>query len=690
MSSGKVIVIFNGEIQSSSDSLAGYTIENGYTVQAFENGLVSTSKVNEGGILRISGGTARDTKVYSAGILDCQEGRLENTSLYSGAQLDLQGISVETTVIGAEMTLHDGGAAKSVTVMGAGQVLVNDGGYLESCALYSGNLDVNGGSAYDIEIIMGTMTISDSAFVSTVTLSDADASLLVEKGAIIYGLSSEGASTSVSADSAVINSELWSYTSEEGAGTVHASILTLHSGACHYGTLFIDSRSTLIAEAGSVIDFTMAGMEPEASALINDFSRISGAASFTMTVSAEQAVGTYALAGNAAGFTAPISLQCGEFTGRALNVGETVTYHNGNYALILNNGKLSADVKSFETAASAEALSWGDINGAENYVLEMGGAQFDIASQKVDLFGLANGDYAWRVRNVAEADNWQTGEAFSQTAAPEGPQKLEAVPNDATDLFFAKEDGIWGSGFMAQHVGNKGGWSGTGETVGLAGKARITDIFAGSEDASILVCSVPMAQASGVALFLDDIYSTCPVPEAKASARLSQINTILATEGADIIDLTSRRFAFDGGVTVHGNGGDDVIWANSGENTLFGGDGDDRIIGGSGNDILIGGAGDDILHGGGGSDIFCFGENWGNDTVSQLAGENDAVTLWFSQSNDILQLSFTADGNDTLITASTSDTIRAMGMSVTIDDCRFGAAGYETEYNTLAATGVFA
>ena len=33
------------------------------------------------------------------------------------------------------------------------------------------------------------------------------------------------------------------------------------------------------------------------------------------------------------------------------------------------------------------------------------------------------------------------------------------------------------------------------------------------------------------------------------------------------------------------------------------------------------------MHGGGGDDIFCFGENWGKDTVEQLAGGE--ITLWF-------------------------------------------------------------
>ena len=97
----------------------------------------------------------------------------------------------------------------------------------------------------------------------------------------------------------------------------------------------------------------------------------------------------------------------------------------------------------------------------------------------------------------------------------------------------------------------------------------------------------------------------------------------------DVIDMTSQRFAYSGdGVTIYGGLGDDTIWANNGHNTLFGDAGNDRIVGGARNDVIIGGIGNDSMHGGGGDDVFCFGENWGNDTIEQLSG--GSVTLWFA------------------------------------------------------------
>ena len=226
---------------------------------------------------------------------------------------------------------------------------------------------------------------------------------------------------------------------------------------------------------------------------------------------------------------------------------------------------------------------------------------------------------------------------------------------------------------MAKNMGN-GDWSGTGECVPLAGKGRITDIFAGSEDASVLVLG---GEGDGCALFLEDVYSAAK--GGAEQARLFRVDTIVATNGNDIIDLTSQIFGFSGGVTVKGGDGDDVIWANSGENMLYGGDGDDCIVGGSGNDTIIGGSGNDTLHGGGGQDAFCFCPGWGTDSVTQLDG--GTVELWFDgiQRSD---LTLSADGEGHALFSMDAN-------EITLDTVQFSAiqeawlAGAEALSDTL-------
>ena len=65
--------------------------------------------------------------------------------------------------------------------------------------------------------------------------------------------------------------------------------------------------------------------------------------------------------------------------------------------------------------------------------------------------------------------------------------------------------------------------------------------------------------------------------------------------------------------------------------------------------MIAGGVGDDSMHGGGGNDVFTFCDNWGTDTVQQLA--NGTVTLWFASGSidnwDEVSLTYT-DGENSV------------------------------------------
>lgn len=199
-------------------------------------------------------------------------------------------------------------------------------------------------------------------------------------------------------------------------------------------------------------------------------------------------------------------------------------------------------------------------------------------------------------------------------------QKISSDADGNMDLFFANANGTWIKGYAAEHHGILYGWDGTGERVSLKGKNQLSDIFAGSSDANILVMT---DDANGDTLFMDDIYSVFG-----EQARIAQIDEIRAGAGDDVVDMTSQRYSYSGdGVKIYGGLGNDTIWSNNGSNILFGDAGNDRIVGGGDNDVIIGGSGNDSMHGGGGNDIFCFGGDWGIDTIEQLA--NGSVTLWF-------------------------------------------------------------
>ena len=147
------------------------------------------------------------------------------------------------------------------------------------------------------------------------------------------------------------------------------------------------------------------------------------------------------------------------------------------------------------------------------------------------------------------------------------------------------------------------------------------------------------------------------------------------------MDMTSQRFAYVGnGVKIYGGSGNDTIWSNNGNNTLFGDAGNDRIVGGANNDVIVGGSENDSLHGGGGDDIFCFGENWGEDTVEQLVGGK--ITLWF-ESGEMSNWNA-----DTLTYSDGANSVKVSGVSNDNITLIFGDDG-SLRYDELASAGCF-
>ena len=84
-----------------------------------------------------------------------------------------------------------------------------------------------------------------------------------------------------------------------------------------------------------------------------------------------------------------------------------------------------------------------------------------------------------------------------------------------------------------------------------------------------------------------------------------------------------------GGITVTGNGLDNVIEGSVGQDQILGGDGNDTLsgfldgdtlTGGNGNDVLDGGLGADIMEGGAGNDLYLYRLDKTTD-LPQLGGD---------------------------------------------------------------------
>ena len=327
--------------------------------------------------------------------------------------------------------------------------------------------------------------------------------------------------------------------------------------------------------------------------------------------------------------------------------------------------------------------SWSP-TGAEQYIVEYSTDGFrhvisvTVDGPGVDSAGLPVGTYSWRVR-PADDDRWVRGANIVLARADSAPRVVSSDADGNCDVFFGAADGTWSSRHAARNLGSLGDWDGTGENVALAGKGRIKNLYFGSTDANVLLLT---DAAGGDALFVDDVFTELPAEVAGDRARLAEIKEIRAGAGNDVVDMTSQRFEYaGGGLTVRGGLGDDVIWANRGDNRLFGDDGNDRLVGASGNDLLVGGTGNDSMHGGGGNDVFTFCENWGVDTVEQLAA--GSVTLWFA-AGDI------ANWNaSTLTYADGANSVTVAGVAAGRVTLKFGDDGSE-RYAALADAGAFA
>ncbi|MEO0392182.1 MAG: matrixin family metalloprotease [Pseudomonadota bacterium] len=109
-----------------------------------------------------------------------------------------------------------------------------------------------------------------------------------------------------------------------------------------------------------------------------------------------------------------------------------------------------------------------------------------------------------------------------------------------------------------------------------------------------------------------------------------------------------------------GNDDPNLLIGSPGGDLLSGRDGADTIQGGAGGDTIVGGAGDDILTGEGGVDRFLYsGTNLGADTITDYEAGVDL----FSIDNGLTVTATVQSGADVLITLSTGDIIRLVGVS---------------------------
>ncbi|MBQ4330088.1 MAG: AIDA repeat-containing protein, partial [Lentisphaeria bacterium] len=125
----------------------------------------------------------------------------------------------------------------------------------------------------------------------------------------------------------------------------------------HRGSLQIESGATVSAYKGAKIDFTVTDRKTEDGYLINDMSRIQGTPSYTITVSTDQADGTYKLAQGASNFTGTLTIGNGSIT---VN-GDDFAHNGKTYSLDQIDGNLTLTIDTLKTDGDLDGNGLADV-----------------------------------------------------------------------------------------------------------------------------------------------------------------------------------------------------------------------------------------------------------------------------------------------------------------------------------------
>ncbi|MBR2365457.1 MAG: AIDA repeat-containing protein [Lentisphaeria bacterium] len=648
---------------ASGESISAITLNANDILTVQNGGYAEKCTVNEKGHMIIeSGGKTDNVEVNYAGTITISAGASATdililhknskliftvapathvTGYYNFSSFEVKNGTLEDYKIlsNCSIFVENGGIIRDITVSAGGTLVISSGGSAEDLDIADNAIftmtaasgttatGVRGGKTFSMQDgrisgytvdLYGQMSISGGGIATDTNVTN---------NGFLY-ISSGGIATDTTLTKGTI--EIYNGGIAENTVVSSGGRIILQQGGMLRGELMIHSGGNVTALQETVIDFSLEERKSTDTWLINDLSLINGYPSYSVTIADDQAAGTYKLARNAS------QLQSVTIGNGTVNYG-TLTVNGGKYACAGNICSLQYTGKELTfllqdtltgLSGDGNSLSWEPVQTSDGYILNcsrdgfMTNCCIKTDTNSVNTYGTPADTYQWQVK-ITDGKFAAGNDIVSADSGVQ--QKYASAADGNMDLFFARADGVWSKDYAAGHQGFDG-WTGTNEQVNLEGKNVIADVFEGSSDANILLLT---DDTNGDALFVEDIYTSF----GKDAARIAGIDEIRAGAGDDIIDMTSQQFDYVGdSIKIYGGLGNDTIWANKGSNTLFGDAGNDRIVGGSGDDVIIGGIGDDHMHGGGGNDTFCFGENWGIDTIEQLAG--GTVKLCFANGVD--------------------------------------------------------
>ena len=365
-------------------------------------GIATNANIISGGIANIRGKT-ENTTVNKAGGLDIASlivfdgGNTTSTTINEAGYMHISngGNTTSTTVnSGGFLYVSNGGQATSSFVNDGGHIDVFEGGLASDARVSSGgSLSVSyGGSASNTFLSGGLMYASNGATVTGV-MALQGANLYIYEGAAVTGLVENGGYVSfltnasatflsntfsgltLSNESATVHSmtkavditlndsgHLYVYAGGTATGTTVNSGGQLHvsSGGKITGKMtFADGAYVTIHQTGAIVDFDISALSPNNDVLINNLSKLNSFPTYTLTVSATQAKGTYNLAEGVSSFTKSITVvnTSGTELGTLTVAGGETNIGGRKYTLALTGSGLTVTLGEASTDTTPPEVS---------------------------------------------------------------------------------------------------------------------------------------------------------------------------------------------------------------------------------------------------------------------------------------------------------------------------------------------
>ncbi|MEX5580215.1 hypothetical protein [Pseudophaeobacter sp. A-200-2] len=327
---------------------------------------------------------------------------------------------------------------------------------------------------------------------------------------------------------------------------------------------------------------------------------------------------------------------------------------------------ISGTAKTGEALTASNTLADKDGLGAISYQWQRGGV--DISGATNSSYTLTLGDVGAAITVVARyTDDEGTSEAVSSSATTairygdfevDGTHEDDVVRGRYGDDHLTGQDGedsIIGGLGQDTLEGNSGsdtlrGWSGDDLLLGGGGD----DFLYGGEGADTLDGGRRHDALFGRAGD-DSLIGGWGQDTLKGN---SGSDTLRGSQGNDVL------FGGKDDDLLYSGQGRDKLDGGSGHDELLGRRGDDTLHGGRGQDTLKGGSGDDLLTGSFGADRFVFGQNVGNDTITDFDYGSDTIEITRG-AEALNEITFAQSGDDVLMTfAETSVLVE----NIAVDD----------------------